>query len=266
MLEIRRDGYHSALFLRIEEVCDMERLLEKTFRLFTESVENGTAICALKNMCRLPSANMMDWSDERMLMLYKLRYGYALAWEYYNMTENTLRHYMEHAQGEEREHKAITMQCASEHQELLTAVLNHMRRENRVPGVYDCRIQEKSDGKGAADICFFSCEFSRDVLNNKESGAYAAFTGHSAGAVLEAARMSGCGHLIYQSEESTKKIPWECPEKIKEYLWRLNEYCINYKNGHNCFGVCARQLDIMPTLTTGEIFSQVYYNEDREEV
>lgn len=243
----------------------MEQLLEKTFRIFSESVENGTAICALKNMCHLSSQNMMDWSDKRMEMLYTLRYGYALVWEYRNMIENILWHYADNMQSEEGENKAITMQCVSEHRELLEAALNHMRRENKVPGICDCAIQENSEDESVPDIQFYSCEFSRAVLSDRRH-AYVAFIGHSFRSLDEMARMAGCDQVIYQSQEPEERISWAYPENIKEYLWHLNEHCINYKNGHNCFGVCARQLDIMPTFTTGEIFSQVYYNKDRGEV
>ena len=244
---------------------DMEQFVEKTFRLFSESVENGTAICALKNMCHLSSQNMMTWSDKRIGMLYTLRYGYALAWEYRNMIENILRHYADNIQSAERDHKAITMQCVSEHRDLLETALNHMRKENRVPGICDCVIRGNSESESVTDIKFCSWEFSWDVLSNRKHTDMA-FIGHSFTSVNEMARMAGCDQVIYQSKEFEKRIPWAYPENIKEYLWHLNEHCINYKNGHNCFGVCARQLDIMPTLTTGKIFSQVYYNRDREDV
>ncbi len=239
----------------------MEELLRENFKKFRESVETGQAICALKSMIYLSRTGMLDLTDKRFCMLYLLRYGYALAWEYQRMLEIIVQRVSE-ADAHVREGgRPVYIRCMAKRDDILENVVRNLNREMDAELVLSFEKmpeEERLIEKNRADILFYPCSLTEVHLQELPQGKYIAFSGHSRAEVEAAERSLQERTLIDDGQNERRPIPWEYPEEIAEYLWNLNEHCINFTNGHNCFGVCARQLDVPPVRETGQIVSRIY--------
>lgn len=222
----------------------MNDFLWEVFKEFRHSVETGLAICSLKKMIYLTRPGMVDFDDLRLRMLYVLRYGFAVGWEYYQQIM-AVKH-------DRNSDDPMQVYLAGDSYGILEAV------EKELPDDVDLRINEVSVDK--ADLYLIPCALSELQHISLKGAKYLAVASHNSFAMKEAKLMLRGASSVYNASSESRKIPWDYPEEIHSYLRSLNERCVNYKNGHNCFGVCARQLDLEPVLESGSIQAGVYKN------